>query len=91
VVGDSPPINVRGVGASHKIVRQTDSGFGVDAQAGPGGPLSPDSPLPSGPLCMTFVMSGIARARSWHLPLFYFLRQPDVIQLRASKCSVEEF
>ena len=25
------PVNVRGVGESHKIVRQTDSGFGVDA------------------------------------------------------------
>ena len=46
MVGDSPPVNVRGVGESHKIVRQTDSGFGVGAQAGPGDPLSPDSPLP---------------------------------------------
>ena len=41
MVGDSPPINVRRVGESHKIVKQTDSGFGVDAQAEPGGPLEP--------------------------------------------------
>ena len=31
------PINVRRVGERHKIVKQTDSGFGVDARAGPGG------------------------------------------------------
>ena len=30
-------MNVKGVGESHKIVKQTDSGFGVDTQAGPGG------------------------------------------------------
>ena len=42
------PVNVRGVGESHKIVRQTDSGFGVDAQAED--PLRPDSPLPVRPL-----------------------------------------
>ena len=58
--------NVRGVGESHKIVRQTDSGFRVDAQAGPGGPSSPDPPLPSGPLRNTFVMGGISRAGSRH-------------------------
>ena len=39
MVGDTP-VNVRGVGEGHEIVKQTDSGFGVDAQAGPwgGGP-----------------------------------------------------
>ena len=37
-----PPVNVRGVDERHKIVRQTDSGLGVDAQANPGGHLSPD-------------------------------------------------
>jgi hypothetical protein len=31
------PVNVRNVGESHKIIRQTNSGFGVDAQEGPGG------------------------------------------------------
>ena len=30
---------------------------------------------------MTFVMGGISRGGSWHLSLFYFLNQPDVIQL----------
>ena len=44
------PVNVRNVGESHKIIRQTDSGLGVDARAGPGGPSSPDSPLPVRPL-----------------------------------------
>ena len=32
------PINVRGVSESHKIIRQTDSTLGVDAQEVPGGP-----------------------------------------------------
>ena len=40
-----PPVNVRGVGESRETVKQTDSGFGVDAQADPGGPSSPDLPL----------------------------------------------
>ena len=31
------PVNVRQVGESNKIIRQTDSGFGVDAREGPGG------------------------------------------------------
>ena len=41
MVRDSPPVNVRGVGKNHKIVKQTDSGLGVDAQADPGGALEP--------------------------------------------------
>ena len=42
-----PPINVRRVGESRKIVKQTDFGFGVDAQAGPEEhPLSYGSPCP---------------------------------------------
>ena len=48
MVGNSPPVNVRRVGERHKIVRKTDSDFGVDAQAGPGGPSSPDQPCSSG-------------------------------------------
>ena len=40
-------MTVRGVGESHEAVKQTDSGFGVDAQAGPGGhPSSSGSPCP---------------------------------------------
>ena len=39
---------MRGVGERHEIVKQTDSGLRVDARAGPGDPLSPDPPCPSG-------------------------------------------
>ena len=47
MVGDTP-VNVRGVGEGHEIVKQADFGFGVDTQAGPGGPpSSSDSPCPS--------------------------------------------
>ena len=50
-MGRQPPVNVRGVGERHNIVRQTDSGFGVDTRVNPGGPLRPIPPLPlSGPL-----------------------------------------
>ena len=45
MVGDSQ-LYVRRVGERHKTVRKTDSGFGVDAQAGPGSPSNPDPPLP---------------------------------------------
>ena len=40
-------MTVRGVGESHEAVKQTDSGFGVDAQPGPEGhPSSSGSPCP---------------------------------------------
>ena len=52
------PVNVRRVGESREIVKQTDSGFGVAAQADPGGPLSPDSPCPSGLSHMTLSWVG---------------------------------
>ena len=39
------PVNVRRAGERHKIVRETDSGLGVDARAGPGGPSSPEALL----------------------------------------------
>ena len=42
----------------HKIVRQTDSGLGVDAWAVPGGPSSPDPPCLSGLFCMTLTWLG---------------------------------
>ena len=32
------PVNVIGVSEGHEIIRQTGSGFGVDAQVVPGGP-----------------------------------------------------
>ena len=37
------PVNVRGVGESHETVKQTDSGFGVDARESLGSPLSPEA------------------------------------------------
>jgi len=40
-------MTARGVGESHEAVKQTGSGFGVDAQAGPEGhPSSSGSPCP---------------------------------------------
>ena len=51
-------MNVRGVGESHKIVRQTDSGFGVDARADSGGPLSSDQPCLSDFFHMTLTWVG---------------------------------
>ena len=61
-----PPINVRGVGERHNIVRQTDSGFGVDARVGPGRfPRDPTRLCLSGLFLMTFAMGGIPRAGSW--------------------------
>ena len=47
--------------------KQTDSGFGVDAQAGPGGPWSPEALLIR-TLPNDLVMGGISHAGSWHLP-----------------------
>ena len=41
MVRDSPPLMSEEFGESCKIVKQTDFGFGVDAQAGPGGFLEP--------------------------------------------------
>ena len=48
MVGDSPLLMSEEFGERHNIVnsRQTDFGFGADAQAGPGNPSSPDPPLP---------------------------------------------
>ena len=45
MVGGQPPANVRRAGERHKIIRQTDSGLGIDAQADPGGPSSPEALL----------------------------------------------
>ena len=39
MVGDSPPLMSEELVTSREIVKQTDFGFGVDAWAGPGGPL----------------------------------------------------
>ena len=65
----SPPVNVRGVGESHEIVKQTDSGFGVDARESLGSPLSPEALLNSS-LPYDLVMGGISRGGS---------RQPNMM------------
>ena len=64
MVRDSP-LYVRRVGERHKIVRQTDSGLGVNAQAGLGSPSSPEALLNSSP--HDVVMGGISHAGSWQL------------------------
>ena len=61
-------MNVRRVGEKHKIVRQTDSGFGVDAQAGLGSPSSPEALLNSS-LPHDLVMGGMAHAGSRQSPV----------------------
>ena len=80
MVGVPPPANVRRAGERHKIVRQTDSGSGVDAQADPGGPSSPEPllfrtlphDLVMGQMAQGFprvlhdlVMGGLSCAGSW--------------------------
>ena len=60
-------MNIRRVGERHKIVRLTDSGFGVDARVGLGGPSSYEALLIRS-LQHDLVMGGISRAGSWHLP-----------------------
>ena len=66
MVGDSP-LYVRGVGESHEIVKQMDSGFGVDARESLGSPLSSEALLNSS-LPHDLVMGGISRGGSQHVP-----------------------
>ena len=63
MVGDSP-LYVRRVGERHKIVRQTDSGLGVDARAGLGSPSSPEVLLNSS-LPHDLVMGGAGVQSQW--------------------------
>ena len=63
MAGDSP-LYVRRVGERHKIVRQTDSGFGVDVRESLGSPLSSEALLNSS-LPHDIVMGGISRGGSW--------------------------
>ena len=63
------PLYVRRVGERHKIVRQTDSGFGVDARAGLGSPSSPEALLIRS-LPHDLVMGRMARAGSQHVLTF---------------------
>ena len=62
MVGDGP-LYVKRVGERHKIVRQADSGFGVDAQADLGSPSSPEALLNSS-LPHDLVMGEISLAGS---------------------------
>ena len=64
MVKDSP-LYVRRVGERHKIVRQTDSGSGVDARVGLGSPSSPEALLNSS-LPHDLVLGGMACAGSRH-------------------------
>ena len=65
MVWGQPPVNVRAVGERHNIVRQTDSGFGVDARVGPERfPRDPTRLYLSGLFLMTFAMGGIPHAGS---------------------------
>ena len=59
VVGESPLLMSEELVKGIKIVRQTDSGFGVDARAGLGGPSSPEALLIRS-LPRDLVMGGIS-------------------------------
>ena len=60
-----PPVNVRGTGESHEIVKQIDSGLGIDARESLGSPSSPEA-LPNSSLPRDLVMGGLSRAGSQH-------------------------
>jgi len=61
-------VNVRRVGESREIAKQTDFGFGVHAQAGPEGhPLSSGSPCPPELSHMALSWGGDSHAGSWHI------------------------
>ena len=65
--------------------------MGVDARGFPGG-LEARSHLCvcQASFLMTFATGGVPHSGPQHLPLFYFLKQPDAAQLRASECSAGE-
>ena len=65
MVGDSSLLLSEELVKGINIVRQTDSGFGVDARAGPGGLSSPEALLIRS-LPHDVVMGGISRAGSQH-------------------------
>ena len=66
-----PPVNVRGVGERHNIVKQTVFGFGgrcLRKSSGGGGPLRPDPAFVfcQAPSLMTFATGGIPHDGSRH-------------------------
>ena len=60
---EKPPVNVRGVGESHEIVKRTDSGLRVDARESLGSPLSSEALL-NNSLPHDLVMGEISRGGS---------------------------
>ena len=67
-----------------KIIRQTDSGLGVDARADPGGPSSPEALLIR-TLPHDLVMGGLSRAGSQHY-ITHFIKWSKQLKLNyASK------
>ena len=59
------PVNIKNVGDRHNTIKQSDSGFGVDARESPGGPSRPDLAFAlSGFFLMTFATGGIPHAGS---------------------------
>ena len=67
------PVNIKNVGDRHNTIRQTDSGFGVDARESPGGPLRPDPAFAfcQAPFLMTFAMDGIPHTGSRHFGIAF--------------------
>ena len=73
---------------SHKIVKQTDSGFVVDAQADPGGALEPWLALPVRALPHDLVMGGNSRAGSRHICFLYSFPFLFLFVLSNFKCLI---
>ena len=68
------PVNVRGVGESRKIVKQTDSVFGVDVQADPGGPFAYQA------FAFAYQASLHDLCHGWELPCWLLAVLPSLVQ-----------
>ena len=89
----------RALGRQHKNLQQgeqeqqqkrgEDIGWGR-GRGQPGGSLVSWTALCVRSSPHDLVMGGISHNGSQHLPLFYFLKQPNGSQLRSSECSAEE-
>ena len=74
------PVNVKNVSESHQIIRQTDSGFGVEAREGPGWfPWGLISTLPISPLPHTL-------CHVWDSPC-WLPASPPFLFLETAQCS----
>ena len=65
------------VGESHEIVKQTDSGFGVDARESLGSPLSSEALLNSF-LPHDLVLGGISHGGSWQIEVCDVVQQAEI-------------